>query len=513
MPGITVSTGVRVGPTGADVAPAATLFLVGTAERGSLDKPRLILGVNQFEAIYGAYSGGAYSLYDSVKTFFEEGGTRCYVQRVAVTGADKAILLVKDDAGTPATVLSLTAASEGEWANSDDSPVKHGLEVYVTATAAPDTFSLEIQYQQEVIFTGGPYRDEDLADGSTKLAKTFAAEDINSSPALAEFLTAATGASNIMPDDNAGDPLFFTGGSADSDVADSDRVLGLGNLDYDFGPGAVAIPGANGSTIWDGLRDHAKANRRIALCSFAIGASKATVESDVADYYGTTTSEKADASYMAFYWPSVTVPDGYGGTRDISPEAFVAAARSRAHRNVGAWQPGAGATSAARYVSGLYTPVPKADGDELDAARINAIRVINGAVQVYGARSASADETNWRFITYRDTLNYVTAQCETALEPLVFRPIDGRGNLFGQIEAILTGIMDPIRAAGGVYEGFDPATGRQIDAGYSVTASSVNNPTNSLANGVVTADIGVRVSPVADQITVTITKSALNATV
>lgn len=508
MPGINVSTGVRVGATGANVAPASTLFIVGTAERGPLDEARLVLGVNQFEAIYGTYSS-SYSLHDQVKTYFEEGGTRCYVARTAASGGVKASVAVVDAEVSPGTVMTLTAANEGTWANSAASPEKHGLEAYISLDGS--TFSIQIDYQSETIFTGGPYLDEVLADGSTKYAKQFAVEEINASAALAEFVTAAVGASTELPDDQSGDAYLFVSGAASS-PSDSERVDGLDLFDYDLGPGAVAIPGSANATIYDGLRDHAKANRRIALCGFAVAASSSTAIAAADDYYGTTAATKSDGSYMAFYWPSVKVPDGFGGTRDISPEGYVAAARARAHRDAGSWQPGAGTGSAARYVTGIYEPVNKSLGDTLDAARINALRVINGAVQVYGARSVSADETNWRFITYRDTLNFITGQCETALEPLVFRPIDGRGNLFGQIEAILTGIMDPIRAAGGVYEGFD-ANGQQVDPGYSVDASSVNNPTGSLANGVVTADVGARVSPVADQINITITKSALNATV
>jgi len=514
MPGINVSTGVRVGPTGANVAPASTLFIVGTAERGPLDEARLVLGVNQFEAIYGTYSS-SFSLHDQVKTFFEEGGTRCYVARVASTTANsgsapvKASVVIQDAEASPGTVMTLTAANGGIWANSAVSPEKHGLEAFITLTAS--TFSVEITYQEETIFTGGPYQDEVLAGGSTKYAKQFAVEEINANAALAEFVSATVGSSVELPDDQSGDAWLFTSGASGS-PADADRVDALDLFDYDFGPGAVAIPGSSTSTIYNALRDHAKNNRRIALCAFAVGASSATAIAAADDYYGTTIATKTDGSYMAFYWPSVKVPDGYGGTRDISPEGYVAAARSRAHRAEGAWQPGAGNVSAARYVTGIYEQVNKTLGDSLDDARINALRVINGSVQVYGARSVSADETNWRFITYRDTLNYITGQCEIALEPLVFRPIDGRGNLFGQIEAILTSIMDPIRAAGGVYEGYD-VNGQQVDPGYSVDASSVNNPTASLANGVVAAEIGARVSPVADQINISITKSALNATV
>lgn len=506
MPGVNVTTGVRVGPTGVDAAPASTFFIVGTAERGPVDEAMTVTSMSQFEAIYGGFSS-SFTLNDNVRTYFEEGGTRAIVARVVGADPDAASVDIVD--ASDGNVLSLTAASPGVWANSADSPAKDGLKVIV-ATAGATGFTLELTYKGETIFSGGPFLNETLVDGSTKYAKQFAAEAINGSAALTHFVSATVGNSVLNA---AADTLDFTGGSEGDSIVAADYVTGLDLFDYDFGPGAVAVPGQASSTIWEGLRDHAVANRRIALLATTSTRTSSEAIGDADAYWGTTAASRNEASYMAFYWPWVTVPDGFGGTRDQSPEAFVAAARARAHLQGGPWRPGAGEVSASRYVTGLVTPVTKSTGDTLDASRVNALRVIGNTVRVYGARSVSSDETNWRFITYRDTLNFITGRAEAALEPLVFRPIDGRGNLFGEIEAILTGIMEPIRADGGVYEGIDPVTGNQIDAGYSVSADSANNPTADLANGVVTAVVGARVSPVADQINITITKSALNAIV
>jgi hypothetical protein len=316
-----------------------------------------------------------------------------------------------------------------------------------------------------------------------------------------------------VAEDIVDDTYDLTSGSNGGSVTAATAVAGLALFDYDFGPGAVAAPSFATSTTWAGLRDHAVANRRIALCASAISADASTAIGDADAYYGDDEQTRTEGSYMAFYWPWVKVPDGFGGTRAQSPEAFVAAARARALRANGPWRAGAGNISTARYVKDLYAPVVRTTAETLDAGRVNALRVINGSVQVYGARSVSLDENNWRFITYRDTINFIVGQAEAALEPLVFRPIDGRGNLFGEVEAILTGVVDPIRTSGGLYEGFDPNTGAPIDPGYSVEVSSANNPVGNLANGVVTATVGVRVSPVAEQINVTITKSSLTATV
>jgi hypothetical protein len=506
MPGVNVTTGVRVGPTGVDAAPASTFFIVGTAERGPVGEAKTVTSLSQFEAIYGGFSS-SFTLNDNVRTYFEEGGTRAVVARVVGATAATATATVVD--ASAGILLTLNAASPGVWANSAASPLKDGLKVITVASGATG-FTLSITYKGETIFSGGPFLNEVSVDGSTKYAKQFAAEAINASANLKHFVVATVGASNLNA---TAETTLFASGTEGSSVVAADYVTGLTLFDYDFGPGAVAVPGQAGSTIWDALRDHAVANRRIALCATTSARTSSEAIGDADDYWGGTSATRTQGSYMAFYWPWVTVPDGFGGSRDQSPEAFAAAARARAHLQGGPWRPGAGEVSTSRYVTGLKVPVTKATGDTLDASRVNALRVIGNTVRVYGARSVSSDEINWRFITYRDTLNFITGRAEAALEPLVFRPIDGRGNLFGEIEAILTGIMEPIRADGGVYEGIDPVTGNQLDSGYSVNADSANNPTANLANGVVTAVIGARVSPVADEINITITKSALNAIV
>lgn len=152
----------------------------------------------------------------------------------------------------------------------------------------------------------------------------------------------------------------------------------------------------------------------------------------------------------------------------------------------------------------------KATGDELDNARINALRVINGKVRVYGARSASATEADWRFITARDTINHIVYLAEIQLERHTFSTIDSRGALYSAIKSSLIGILEPIKKSGGLYAAHD-STGALVDSGYKVTVADSNNPASSLATGQVTADVAVRVSAVGDKITVNITKSNLTA--
>ena len=84
-------------------------------------------------------------------------------------------------------------------------------------------------------------------------------------------------------------------------------------------------------------------------------------------------------------------------------------------------------------------------------------------------------------------------------------------HLFAEVESALKGILEPIRAGGGLYEKRD-ANGGLIDPGYVIdTGPSVNTP-QTLADNQLRVRIGIRVSPTGELIFVTVTKVALQAT-
>ena len=90
--------------------------------------------------------------------------------------------------------------------------------------------------------------------------------------------------------------------------------------------------------------------------------------------------------------------------------------------------------------------------------------------------------------------------------------IDGRGNIFAAISARLIAVLEPRRITGALYEAFD-ITGKRIDLGYTVKCDTGLNPATQLADGLVKAKVGVRVSSVGDKIEVDIVKSNLTTSV
>ena len=84
--------------------------------------------------------------------------------------------------------------------------------------------------------------------------------------------------------------------------------------------------------------------------------------------------------------------------------------------------------------------------------------------------------------------------------------------MFARVEARLIAILEPLRQAGALYEAFD-ANGRRIDYGYTVKCDNALNPVTQLAEGLVKAKVGLRVSGVGDKIEVDIIKSNLTTSV
>lgn len=494
MPGVSISTAVRTGPVNAGVAPAATFFIVGETERGIDSAALAVSSLEQYTTKFGGYEANKYT-YQQMRTFFEEGGVSAVVARVVASDAVSAeIDLVANPASDEG--ITLTAVGAGAWGNS----------IYVAVVNNDDdSFDMTFYY-------GGSTSGYQIAalTGFTTLSEAISS--INNNTVLANYCTAAltTGATATALLADAAVAAFTTGD--DGSVVEADFTGALDLFTEEFGAGAVAIPGlADGTTdntVWDAIANHCAANNRIALLSFAAGTSASSAAS-TSTAYGA--SDNTNHEYLAFYHPWITVPSGSGVNLTVPPEGYVAAKRSKAHNSVGSWQPYAGVSTDASFANGVESALSRSEATTLDNARVNAIRVINGSVRIYGARSHSTDTAQWRFITHRDTINYIVDRAYVALEPLVFSTINGRKTIYADISSALKGVMEPIRIAGGLYEGFD-ANGKQLDYGYTIKVDDSLNPIADLETGLVKAQLGVRVSSVGDKIDVSLIKSNLTAT-
>ena len=70
MPGVTISTAVRTGPTNATVRSSSQLFVAGFAERGPVGSVVTVQSLEEFESYFGQFVSTAY-LHTTVQAFFE----------------------------------------------------------------------------------------------------------------------------------------------------------------------------------------------------------------------------------------------------------------------------------------------------------------------------------------------------------------------------------------------------------------------------------------------------------
>lgn len=156
-----ISSGVKP----IEAAGTSTAAFLGVAERGPIGEAKKIFNFTEFQTIYGGFLNG-YFLAHSVFQFFNNGGTQCYVGRVA-SGADTANVTVLDRGTSAQNSLTLSARSSGAWGN------KVMVTIDNTGADDPDNeFNLSV-YQDN------PTTDEDpiLLEGYENLSMNPASPD------------------------------------------------------------------------------------------------------------------------------------------------------------------------------------------------------------------------------------------------------------------------------------------------------------------------------------------------
>jgi hypothetical protein len=310
MPGIVVNTSVRTGPSTINQSRTASWFVVGFTERGPSAEAKLVTSLTDYESVYGDYvSYGA--VHQQVQTFFEEGGAQVYVSRVVGASATAGVLQVPNTAS--GTALTLTAVGQGDWSSS--------MTATLTALGAGKTLKLYIA--NDLVYSSG-----EVATAAALVNK------INGSPVAAKYITATIGTGTFANITSASS--FSAGDDNRSGVTDATWITALGNFGYDFGAGAVSMPGlvtsGNITTVHTAILDHCYENHRIAVLS-----TPSTYTATEAATHAEALGSEDYSEYGGLFWPWVKATKDDGTAIVISPEGFVAAKRSIAHNRSGSW--------------------------------------------------------------------------------------------------------------------------------------------------------------------------------
>ena len=110
---------------------------IGKAEMGRMGTARLVTSLAEFQTAYGSFLSDSY-LAHGVFQFFNNGGKKTYIVRVAGAGAVAASIAIRDRKGVPARTLQVDAANEVFWGN------MLGLVITDTPADPANSFSLQV---------------------------------------------------------------------------------------------------------------------------------------------------------------------------------------------------------------------------------------------------------------------------------------------------------------------------------------------------------------------------------
>lgn len=548
--GVTVTTNEQLqGGAGIPVG-AGTLFVAGVCDQG----PPAAAGttyikcqsIGDYITAFGDRSPTSATLYDTLDTFFQEGGSVAYVIRVTDNTATSAALTL-NDAGTHPTVVA-TAATPGLAGNglsvavttataatftgniTSSSPnvavvssfANIGIGTAVTGTGIPaNTYVLSVNpgagtlvmtanataTTTGVTITPSTYTVT-LTDSKGKTVETHG--PFNTTAALladtSTYLTftqaAGGGFTTNAPAVLAATAL--TGGADANDLTDISHVVALAGFPPTLGPGTVALPGKTGATIWAGLDAHAAANNRFAAKDVVDSPNKATLINGIGTF-GTS----ANASYGIFATGSGIIPGlTPGTTRTVPASAAVAALRAQVASTGNNNQAPIGRDWPLTYITGFTNTYSDADMASLNAAGINTFANRYGVLCLFGFStpvSSSADPIFWQASASCERMALV-AEGAQIMERYFGKTLDGRNLTITAAQGDLQALVARHWAAGALFG--NAAT----DAGTVLVGAPVNTPTTEQA-GQLNANLKVRISPFAQAINLSITSVPITQTV
>ncbi|MEN3360512.1 MAG: uncharacterized protein V7637_4494 [Mycobacteriales bacterium] len=215
--------------------------------------------------------------------------------------------------------------------------------------------------------------------------------------------------------DNGGTRCWVQRAVAAKDLIDPTNALAV--LETIDEIGIVAVPGATSAQQHGALISHCSRLRdRVAVLDGA-SASKLDVPENIAP-----TGRSAQGSYAAVYYPWINVFDQVtGAVAAVPPSGHVAGIYARTDGTRGVFK--APANEAIQGALDVSVRVGAAQQDGLNPNGINVLRVMNGPVRVWGARTLADEATaEFRYISTRRYMNFLRESVIQGTQWVVFEP-------------------------------------------------------------------------------------------
>lgn len=426
-PGVFVEE-IDRGPRPIEGVPTSTAAFIGETERGPI-KPRVVTSYKDYVHWFGSVFADAKFMPFAVKGFFENGGQRLYVCRVAGTAATTAEAVFGD--------FMIKAAGPGVWGKRvyvmvDDSstqkPGPNNTMVPMGVRLRAAYYNAQPDGDPAAWFndpTQPPFPDasetfDDL--DADEQSPNYWYSRLSDKSAIVE-LARTRGAANTLPARQFAQ--LATNGS-DGDPPDVDDFEGEVKLPQRLLPQGLA---ALKLTSYDDVALVYAPNAPIAVAQKVIAHCEdlnnrfAVIDIDkgvnATDFE--PRSAIGDTVYAAAYYPWIVVPDPQtGARREIPPGGHVLGVFARTDSARGVFK--APANEALHGVVDLTTEIDQQLQEILNPRGLNAIRRFpNGGIRVWGARTLSSDP-EWKYVNVRRFIIFLERSIDKGTQWAVFEP-------------------------------------------------------------------------------------------
>lgn len=463
-PGVYIEE-IERGPKPIEGVATSTVAFLGETERGPT-KPRFISSYGEFLRLFGdVYDPGKYLPY-AVKSFFDNGGRRAYIARIAGPGGAAATLTLGD--------FTVTAAGPGvasdrifvrleQGTTKDKSGASIGFRLslfywsslpqgaspfdpVVDDKKIPRPSVVEVFDDLSLDPTSPNYWDKRVGNGNSSLV-TLQVAPTASLPAALVSGALAGGADGTAPG-----TVEYAG-----EAPQADQRTGLAALAMDpyRDVAIVCAPGAADDVVVKVIT-HCELNRyRFAVIDSPAGTANATTLDP--------RSTIEDTKYAAFYHPWIVVSDPRSGNRvKIPPSGAVCGIYALTDNTRGVWKAPANETVAGAL--DLEFDVTQGEQENLNPKGVNCIRRFPGrGIRVWGARTLSSDPL-WKYVNVRRLFIFLEASIYYSTQWVVFEPNDPK--LWARVKQTVTLFLRSQWREGALFgdkeeEAFTVAVGRE----------------------------------------------------
>ena len=232
----------------------------------------------------------------------------------------------------------------------------------------------------------------------------------------------------------------------------------------------VVAPGQTSPAVQDAVLSHCETRKD----RFAILDSPETITGGIDKL-----PKPRDSKYGAYYFPWIQVYDPDKGNIFVPPSGHISGVYSRTDSDRGVHK--APANEIVRGALGLKYNVSKGEQDLLNPKGINAIRYMNGAIRIWGARTLSTDPS-WRYINVRRLFIMVESSIERATQWVVFEPNDHR--LWKRVQRTISSFLTLLWRNGALM-------GTSPEQAFYVKCDEETNPAEVIDAGQLVVEIGL----------------------